>query len=207
MVGERIRALLADKKIKQAELARRTGVSGATVSDWISGKTEPTRENLQKIAAAFEVPLHVLTGEPQAGENEFRGQIIRGIGAAGQAVRMQLPALVQNFPEISGIHPGTINILLDKALVFRKTDHTTPPIPWARGIVETFDFIRVKFRMLDAGEPVRAWVYRPSGSPHRINPCLVEILAPKIEGLKIGGLCGVSFEVPTRELQWAVVGF
>ncbi len=68
--------------IKPAEFARRLGVTSQSVSQWESGATEPTKENLHKIARLTGVKIDwlisgVRTSEPDdQGAYEFRGRVI-----------------------------------------------------------------------------------------------------------------------------------
>ncbi len=55
---------LRDKKcIKDADVAKATGITKSTFSDWKSGRSKPKNEKLQKIADYFEVPLEYFTNE------------------------------------------------------------------------------------------------------------------------------------------------
>lgn len=42
--------LLDEKGLKNADVARATGISNMTLSDWKRGKSEPKTKNMQKIA-------------------------------------------------------------------------------------------------------------------------------------------------------------
>lgn len=49
---------LRDKKeVKDATVAKATGIGASTFSDWKSGRSEPKRDKLEKIADYFHVPL------------------------------------------------------------------------------------------------------------------------------------------------------
>ena len=60
--GKRLREVRKSKKITQQELADRLGIKRNTYSDWENGKTEPSFENLIKLADLFEVSLDCLLG-------------------------------------------------------------------------------------------------------------------------------------------------
>ncbi len=68
--------------LKPAEFARRLGVTSQSVSQWESGATEPTKENLNKIARLTgETVDRLLSGvsttEPDVqGAHEFRGRVV-----------------------------------------------------------------------------------------------------------------------------------
>lgn len=61
-IGNRMRSLREQKKITQAELGAKIGVSGATVNRYEQGKREPDIDTLEKIADFFDVTLDYLTG-------------------------------------------------------------------------------------------------------------------------------------------------
>jgi transcriptional regulator with XRE-family HTH domain len=58
-----IRELRKKKGIQQKELAIEMGVSQPTVSDWESGKSDPSGERLKKLAEYFEVDEMVILGK------------------------------------------------------------------------------------------------------------------------------------------------
>ena len=54
--------------VKDADVVRATGITKSTFSDWKSGRSEPKRDKLQKIADYFEVSLdYLMTGEETNG--------------------------------------------------------------------------------------------------------------------------------------------
>lgn len=60
--GDNIKRLRKNKGLKQQELAEILGIKRNTYSDWENGKTEPSFENLIKLADLFEVSLDCLLG-------------------------------------------------------------------------------------------------------------------------------------------------
>lgn len=58
-----LREILKSKGVKQKWLAETIGVSEVTVSNWVKGKSYPTKENWIKISKALDVPLKNLTNE------------------------------------------------------------------------------------------------------------------------------------------------
>ena len=60
--GDNIKRLRKNKGLKQQELADIWGIKRTTYSDWENGKTEPSYENLVKLADLFEVSLDWLFG-------------------------------------------------------------------------------------------------------------------------------------------------
>ena len=54
--------------VKDADVVRATGITKSTFSDWKSGRSEPKRDKLQKIADFFDVSLeYLMTGEETKG--------------------------------------------------------------------------------------------------------------------------------------------
>lgn len=59
--------LLDENGLKNADIARATGISNMTLSDWKNGKSTPKQDKLKKIADYFGVTVeYLMTGkEPQ----------------------------------------------------------------------------------------------------------------------------------------------
>lgn len=60
--GDNIKRLRKNKGLKQQEIAELLGIKRNTYSDWENGKTEPSFENLVKLADLLEVSLDWLFG-------------------------------------------------------------------------------------------------------------------------------------------------
>ena len=65
MFFKRLRELRFRYGLTQNELAEIIGIKRNTYSDWENGKTEPSFENLIKLADLFEVSLDCLLGREQ----------------------------------------------------------------------------------------------------------------------------------------------
>lgn len=61
-----VRQALAHAGISQAELARRTGVSEPTVSQWVKGTRTPSMASMKKIADACGMSLQLTVEEDPA---------------------------------------------------------------------------------------------------------------------------------------------
>ena len=61
--------LLAEKGLKVAEVARITGISPSTFSDWKKGKSKPKIDKLMNIAEKLDVPISYFL-ESEGTENE-----------------------------------------------------------------------------------------------------------------------------------------
>lgn len=60
--GDNIKRLRKNKGLKQQEIAELLGVKRNTYSDWENGKTEPSFDNLFKLADFFDISLDWLFG-------------------------------------------------------------------------------------------------------------------------------------------------
>ena len=61
----------------------------------------------------------------------YNGVVFGGLGVFSKNIKYQLPHLVWQFPDIKGIHPGSINVQLQEHLHITKYDCTTLPITLA----------------------------------------------------------------------------
>lgn len=57
MIGEKIKEVRKEKELTQRELAERLGTTPQNIAQYETGKRNPKRETLQKIAQALNVPL------------------------------------------------------------------------------------------------------------------------------------------------------
>lgn len=65
--SERIKSLVESTGLSQREIARRIGVSNVSLSQWVSGKNEPSKENLEGLCEFFSVtPAFILYGTGNA---------------------------------------------------------------------------------------------------------------------------------------------
>lgn len=58
----RLNELLADNEISKRSLAKKIGVSATSISDWSTGKIQPTTENIYLIAEYFQISADYLLG-------------------------------------------------------------------------------------------------------------------------------------------------
>lgn len=132
--GDRVQARRKSLSMRQAELARRVGVSAASVNDWESGKTQSiSGPNLLRLAEALAVPsdwiLHGTGPAPEAPAQpeptvaETAGQNVRslrrqlGLTQAELAHRAGVSqAMVANIEAGKGVKLGGTTRELAKAL-------------------------------------------------------------------------------------------
>lgn len=65
LVAKRIKGLMESEKITQMQLARAINVGQSSVSDWLNTKSEPSIENLWKLADFFDVSVDYLIGKKE----------------------------------------------------------------------------------------------------------------------------------------------
>ncbi len=64
IISERIFKILKDKNMSQNAFAKKVGLSGSTISDWKTKKTNPTAEKIMPICEVLGVtPEQLLTGK------------------------------------------------------------------------------------------------------------------------------------------------
>ena len=59
-----------ERKVKDADVVRETGITKSTFSDWKNGRSKPKNDKLQKIADYFGVSLDYLTTGEEPENNE-----------------------------------------------------------------------------------------------------------------------------------------
>ena len=112
----------------------------------------------------------------------IHGKRLKGLGHASHNLAIQLPLIIQEFPEIADCRPGTINVQFERPLLVLTPDHRTRPIPWKQGPEfgegEIFEFLRIQVELPTGA--VRAWLYLSHITPHRADPRVHEIVAPEL---------------------------
>lgn len=74
----RIKELMSERKVKQADLCRETNISTALMSNYVTGRVSPSLENAILIASALDVTLDELVGRVANVQlNEDEQEIIR----------------------------------------------------------------------------------------------------------------------------------
>jgi len=102
---ERLRQVLADRGMSQADLARELGVGEATVSEWFTRGRVPSGDVLLRLPAVLEVNGHwLLTGEgprelPWSGEDLY----VRGAADAVAQMRRHLDEVARRYGAAPGL--------------------------------------------------------------------------------------------------------
>lgn len=64
-VAQRIKDLMKSEKLTQMQLAHALEVGQSSISDWLNSKSEPSIENLWKLADFFDVSVDYLIGRKE----------------------------------------------------------------------------------------------------------------------------------------------
>lgn len=65
LVAQRIKDLMKSEKLTQMQLAHALEVGQSSISDWLNSKSEPSIENLWKLADYFDVSVDYLIGRKE----------------------------------------------------------------------------------------------------------------------------------------------
>lgn len=65
LIAKRIKDLMKNEKLTQMQLATALCIGQSSVSDWINAKSEPSIENLWKLADFFDVSVDYLIGRKE----------------------------------------------------------------------------------------------------------------------------------------------
>ena len=65
-----LKELLIEKNVTQKKLAKETGISTSTISNYVSGARNISKRNLKKIADYFDIPEERLERSIKCGENK-----------------------------------------------------------------------------------------------------------------------------------------
>lgn len=74
--SERLQELMKEKNMKQADLARATGISRGAVSNYVLGRYEPKSDIINKFAKALNCSEMWLWGYDVPKEREYTGQTL-----------------------------------------------------------------------------------------------------------------------------------
>lgn len=65
LVAQRIKDLMKSEKLTQMQLAHALEVGQSSISDWLNAKSEPSIDNLWKLADFFDVSVDYLIGRKE----------------------------------------------------------------------------------------------------------------------------------------------
>ena len=134
---------------------------------------------------------------------DIPAKYIPGQGQASKALKLQLPLIQDEFPEVKNCHDGTINVELSVPLFVITPDHRTQPIQWhGRPPGEVFDFLRIKFEALPDIASIDAWLYISHWSGLRRTPYIHEIIAPALK-ISMGVPCKITINRHVIQLPFS----
>ena len=90
-IGFQIRWIRESKKWKQEDLAKRTGITQARISNYENDVREPTRKNLQKIADALSKPIEFFYREAELRIKEPTADYIVSSGRYRIVIHIKTP--------------------------------------------------------------------------------------------------------------------
>lgn len=93
MFALKVKELMKEKSLSQADIVRLTGLSKSGVSQYLSGKTYPSKKAIEKIAAALNIPLEQLTDNTRTRITVQEAAELMGLSPQTVRVGMQVGAL------------------------------------------------------------------------------------------------------------------
>jgi hypothetical protein len=137
----------------------------------------------------------------------IKGTICKGLGRASGCLALQIPYLIEDFPELASMRPSTINVELETPVHFAKFD-CEKTFKWHPQVPpETFKIMRACF-FPESGKvfsPVPCLLYYSSTSPHSVNPFMVEVITHPLD-LNGVATCSLHIKQPSNRAVWVVFG-
>ncbi len=130
---EKLKRILFEKKITQAEFARKLGITAASVSGYMVGKSFPSSETLEKMGKVLNIPVKDLlnNSDAQLADKELFFKVIdelmylvhRGVYDSGINDELQAKVLVSINNTIKRLRPNIYENLgkYDPGLTFGGT--------------------------------------------------------------------------------------
>jgi hypothetical protein len=138
--------------------------------------------------------------------NALSGTVIPGHGvASGRAanspypqgsIAMQMPFFAALGLDLGHCWPGTLNVsIAPHTWELLRAEHCFEKLEWTHlHPPETFSFVQVQLTWRN--QRTTAWLYRPhpeTKAAHHQAPSVMEIIAPRMEGLVYGDVVGLEF--------------
>lgn len=106
-VSERLQAIMTKRDVKQAELARSTGISKGAISNYVLGRYEPKKDIIGKLATAlncsamwlwgYDVPMNEESYLSEHEENPYQLNMLDAFDTLDLEGQMQASAMVVNY--------------------------------------------------------------------------------------------------------------
>ena len=138
-------------------------------------------------------------------ELTISGMVFGGFGQAKKIMMVQRKHIAAYFPDFKNYRAGTINIFVEKSIVFNSPKLKTPWIKWHKGYADEM-FMFVPCQLSFNGEKYEAHVYMPSNSPHASSTRKWEIIAKRnIVGLTTGSKIQLIFANHIVDEEWGCI--
>lgn len=89
----KVKELMKEKELTQADIVRLTGLSKSGISQYLSGKTYPSKKAIAKIATALNMPLEQLTDNTRQRITVQQAAELMGLDVQSVRVGIQQGAL------------------------------------------------------------------------------------------------------------------
>jgi hypothetical protein len=112
------------------------------------------------------------------------------------SIAMQMPFFKELGLDLGHCWPGTLNVsIAPQTWQLLRADHCFERLQWTHlHPPETFSFVAVQLTW--RSQHTSAWLYRPhpeTKAAHHQAPSVMEIIAPRMEGLAYGDAVGLAF--------------
>ena len=126
-VSERLQTIMSKRNIKQADLARTTGISRGAISNYVLGRYEPKADIVGKLAKAlncsaiwlwgYDVPMDEATYTSSLDDNPYELRMLDAFDKLDAAGQIYASKMVVNFAE-NGNSPDELQLTEgEKALI------------------------------------------------------------------------------------------
>jgi hypothetical protein len=137
----------------------------------------------------------VLSGTVMPGHGVASGRAAHSPYPQG-SIAMQMPFFKDLGLDVSDCWPGTLNVsIAPHTWELLRADHCFERLEWTHlHPPETFSFARVQLTWRN--QQTAVWLYRPhpeTKAAHHQAPSVMEIIAPRLEGLEYGDVVGLAF--------------
>lgn len=114
---DKFEALLKERNVRAADVAKATGITTTTLSAWKKGRYEPKKEKIQKIADFFDIPINYFYGEendPAYYYNEQTAQLAEELASK--------PGLRVLFDASRDLSEDSLKMFAEMIETFKKTN-------------------------------------------------------------------------------------
>ncbi|SDO19989.1 helix-turn-helix domain-containing protein [Actinacidiphila guanduensis] len=162
-VGRRLRRLREERQLSLSELARRSGIGKATISELEAGQRNPTLETLYALTTALGVPLSTVLADPPADPHGLsHGTPADPLGAASASGEAVTAVLTERHEDAEAV-TEVFRIRITAGAV----QHSGPHLP---GTEEHLYVLRGTARVGDPDAPATAgpgeYAHWSSQGPH-----------------------------------------